>query len=91
MTPDPWKRPSAVDDAADVMSDYNRYEQQLELQLNKTVDATQKQIDEWQDKELNWWADRQLSAVAIASIIQLSALAVMASVMLITNLVLKGG
>ena len=88
MSPDPWKRPSAVDDAANVMSGY---EQQLELQLNKTVDATQKQIDEWQEKELNWWAEKQLSAVVIASIIQLSALAVMASVMLITNLVLNGG
>ena len=46
MSPDPWKRPSAVDDAANVMSGY---EQQLELQLNATVDATPKQINDWQE------------------------------------------
>ena len=69
MNPDPWKRPSAVDDAANVMSGY---EQQLELQLNKTVDATPEQINEWQEKELNWWAEIQLPLVAFMAFVQLA-------------------
>ena len=43
-----WKRwktiPSAVDDCADITSGY---EQQLELQLNKTIDATPEEVEEW--------------------------------------------
>ena len=69
MSPDPWKRPSAVDDAANVMSGY---EQQLELQLNATVDATPEQINEWQEKELNWWAEIQLPLVAFMSFVELA-------------------
>ena len=69
MSPDAWKRPSAVDDAANVMSGY---EQQLELQLNKTVDATPEQINEWQEKELNWWAEIQLPLVAFMAFVQLA-------------------
>ena len=69
MSPDPWKRPSAVDDAANVMSGY---EQQLELQLNATVEATPEQINEWQEKELNWWAEIQLPLVAFMAFVQLA-------------------
>ena len=69
MSPDPWKRPSAVDDAANVMSGY---EQQLELQLNATVDATPEQFNEWQEKELNWWAEKQLPLVAFMAFVQLA-------------------
>ena len=69
MSPDPWKRPSAVDDAANVMSGY---EQQLELQLNATVDATPEQINEWQEKELNWWAEIQLPLVAFMAFVLLA-------------------
>ena len=69
MSPDPWKRPSAVDDAANVMSGY---EQQLELQLNATIDATPEQINEWQEKELNWWAEIQLPLVAFMAFVQLA-------------------
>ena len=69
MSPDPWKRPSAVDDAANVMSGY---EQQLELQLNATVDATPEQFNEWQEKELNWWAEIQLPLVAFMAFVQLA-------------------
>jgi len=83
---DPWKRPSAVDDAADVMSGYER---QLELQLNKTVDSTPEQVKEWQEKELDWWAEKQLSFVAIASIIQLSALGFMFLVMFLIKVGVK--
>tara|TARA_B100001093_G_scaffold315747_1_gene301231 strand:+ start:823 stop:1083 length:261 start_codon:yes stop_codon:yes gene_type:complete len=83
MTPDAWKRPSAVDDAADVMSGYER---QLELQLNKTVEATPKEFEEWQEIELNWWANRQFRFVALATIVQLSCLGFMALVMITISL-----
>ena len=77
-----WKRwktvPSAVDDAADVMSGY---EQQLELHF-KPRDATPEEAQEWQEKELAWWGDRLLMFVTIAVIIQMSALAFMGAVML---------
>ena len=48
-----------------------RYPQQLELQLNKTVDATDKEWDEWQEKELDWWAERQIPLVAFMAFVQL--------------------
>ena len=77
-----WKRwetvPSAVDDAADVMCGY---EQQLEL-VFKPADATPEEAQEWQEKELAWWGDRQLMFVTIAVIIQMAALAFMGAVML---------
>ena len=77
-----WKRwktvPSAVDDAADVMSGY---EQQLELHFTPR-DATPEEAQEWQEKELAWWGDRQLMFVTIAVIIQMSALAFMGAVLL---------
>ena len=77
-----WKRwktvPSAVDDAADVMSGY---EQQLELHFTPR-DATPEEAQEWQEKELAWWGDRQLMFVTIAVIIQMSALAFMGAGML---------
>ena len=41
---DPWKRKEEYKE--------NRYPQQLEIQLNKTVDATDKEWDDWQEKEL---------------------------------------
>ena len=75
-----------MDDAADVMSGYER---QLELQLNKTVDSTPEQVKEWQEKELDWWAEKQLSFVAIASIIQLSALGFMFLVMFLIKVGVK--
>ena len=74
MKTDSWKWP--IVNAEEPLPD-QRYAQQLELQLNKTVDATPEQVKEWQEKELNWWGERQLSFVAIASLIQLSALGFM--------------
>ena len=85
-----WKRwetvPSAVEDCANVTS---RYEQQLELQLNKTVDATPEQFEEWQKTELKWWADRQFPIVWIACFVQLSALGFMALIMTINGYYFK--
>lgn len=60
---DPWKR--------DDNQKENRYPQQLEIQLNKTVDATDKEWDEWQEKELNWWAEKQIPIVAFMAFVQL--------------------
>ena len=71
---DSWKRPD----------DYKpeRYPEQLKLQLNHTTPATPKEFEEWQEKELSWWAERQFTAVIIATIVQISALGFMAAVML---------
>ena len=80
-----WKRevvPSAVEDCANVTS---RYEQQLELQLNKTREATPEQFEEWQETELKWWADRQFPIIWIACFVQLSALGFMAIIMMING------
>ena len=60
---DPWKR--------DDNQKENRYPQQLEIQLNKTVDATDEEWDELQEKELDWWAERQIPIVAFMAFVQL--------------------
>ena len=60
---DPWKR--------DDNQKENRYPQQLEIQFNKTVDATDEEWDEWQEKELDWWAERQIPIVAFMAFVQL--------------------
>ena len=60
---DPWKRKEEYKD--------NRYPQQLEIQLNKTVEATDEEWDEWQEKELNWWAEKQIPIVAFMAFVQL--------------------
>tara|TARA_Y100001935_G_C17149678_1_gene429799 strand:+ start:433 stop:597 length:165 start_codon:yes stop_codon:yes gene_type:complete len=39
--------------------------------------ATSVEFDQWQKKELDWWADKQLNFIAVASLIQLSALGFM--------------
>lgn len=60
---DPWKR-----------KDYhkqNRIPQQTQLQLNKTVDATPEEFEEWYETELKWWADIQIPLVAVMAFIQL--------------------
>ena len=60
---DAWKR-----------KDYQkqeRYPQQMEIQLNKTVDATEKEWEEWQEKELDWWADKQIPLIAFMAFVQL--------------------
>ena len=60
---DPWKRKEEYKE--------NRYPQQLEIQLNKTVEATDEEWDEWQEKELDWWAERQIPIVAFMAFVQL--------------------
>jgi len=56
--------------------------QQLKFNFLKNRDATLKEINEWQEKELQWWGDRQLKIVALAAIIQLATLGFMALMMI---------
>ena len=60
---DPWKRKEEYKE--------NRYPQQLEIQLNKTVEATDEEWDEWQEKEIDWWAEKQIPIVAFMAFVQL--------------------
>ena len=58
-----------------------KYQHQLNLLLDKPRDATPQEVQDWQEKELKWWGDRQLHIVTIAVIVQISALGFMALVM----------
>jgi len=60
---DSWKRPD----------DYKpeRYPEQLKLQLNHTTPASPKEFEEWQEKELDWWAEKQIPLVAFMAFVQL--------------------
>ena len=62
---DPWKREENYKE--------NRYPQQLEMQLNKTVDATPEEWEEWQEKELDWWGKIQIPLVAFMAFVQVFA------------------
>ena len=42
-----------------------------------TKKATSLEFQQWQENELDWWADKQLNFVAIATLVQLSALGFM--------------
>ena len=53
------------------------YEEQLQFNLHKPRDATPEEFDEWQEKELQPWGDRQLLKVFIMALVQLSALGFM--------------
>ena len=78
---DPWKR--------DDNQKENRYPQQLEIQLNKTVDATDEEWDEWQEKELDWWAEKQIPIVALMAFVQLFMFGSMLMIFYIINLGVK--
>ena len=54
-------------------------------QLNKTIDATPQQVDDWYENELKVWADRQFPIIWIACAVQLSALGFMAFIMMINQ------
>ena len=64
------------------------YEQQLTFNF-KPADATPEQFDEWQEKELNPWAEKQLSIVAIMSIVQIAMLGLMFAVMALNQWIFK--
>ena len=78
---DAWKR-----------KDYQkqeRYPQQIEIQLNKTVDATAKEFEEWQEKELDWWAEKQIPIVAFMAFVQLFMFGSMLMIFYLINLGVK--
>ena len=78
---DAWKR-----------KDYQkqeRYPQQIEIQLNKTVDATEKEFEEWQEKELDWWAEKQIPIVALMAFVQLFMFGSMLMIFYLINLGVK--
>jgi len=80
MKTDSWKRPIPVED------NEVGYTQQPKPHVNNYVEATPEEFAEWQEKELDWWADRQLNFVAIATVIQISALAFMGAVMYMNSI-----
>ena len=82
---DPWKRPIKPK----VPVKESRYEQQLELQLNKTEDATEEEWLEWQEKELDWWAEKQIPIVAFMAFVQLFMFGSMLMIFYIINLGVK--
>ena len=62
---------------------------QTELNF-KPPEATEKDFEEWEEKELNWWADKQLLIVAIAVVIQFSMLGFMFLVMGMNQVIFNG-
>ena len=51
----------------------------------KVENATPKEFEHWQQTELNWWADRQLSIVALMSVIQVAVFGLMLLVFYINS------
>ena len=70
MKTDSWKRP-----IEEKPIDPN-FAKQLEI-VFKPADATPEETQHWYETDLKWWGDRQLGFVAIATIVQLSALGFM--------------
>lgn len=87
MKKDVWKRdlPSAADDCADINCGY---EQQLQFNF-KPADATPEETEDWQEKELSPWAEKQLGIVAIMSIIQFTMLGLMGLIMMFNQWLFK--
>tara|TARA_B100001094_G_C18060181_1_gene734656 strand:+ start:193 stop:393 length:201 start_codon:yes stop_codon:yes gene_type:complete len=54
-----------------------KYETQVKLQLNKTKDATPEEQAEWLEKELLPLGEKQLTFIAIMSVIQILSVALM--------------
>ena len=78
---DPWKRKT--------YQKQERYPQQIEIQLNKTADATDEEWDEWQEKELDWWAEKQIPIVALMAFVQLFMFGSMLMIFYLINLGVK--
>ena len=62
------------------------YEEQLQFNFGPR-DATPEEFDEWYEKELEPWAEKQLPIVAIMAVIQLVMIGLMFSVMFLNSLV----
>ena len=81
MSPDPYKR------AVQYTPPIRAYEQQLELELNKTRDATPEEVRQWEQEDFfragNF--DAMKLFVVVPTIIQLLALAFMFSVFIFND------
>tara|TARA_Y100000114_G_scaffold128804_1_gene125988 strand:+ start:592 stop:882 length:291 start_codon:yes stop_codon:yes gene_type:complete len=91
---DPWKRDrvldtigNASDDAADVMSGYNRYPEQLSIELNKPRDATPEEFEAWRKQD--YWSRGEYNPlfmmVVIPTLIQISMLFLMFTIILLND------
>ena len=78
---DPWKRKE--------YKKQERYPHQIEIQLNKTANATDEEWDEWQEKELDWWAEKQIPIVAFMAFVQLFMFGSMLMIFYLINLGVK--
>lgn len=59
---------------------YYKYYEYIDLFLLRRFmmeKATPAEFETWQEVELNWWAKKQLNFVALATLVQLSALGFM--------------
>ena len=45
--------------------------------MNNYKEATEQEQKDWQENDRNWWADRSLHFVAIASVVQVIMLSMM--------------
>ena len=61
-----------------------KYFTQTELNF-KPAEATEKEFENWEKEELDWWANKQLLIVAIAVVIQFSMLGFMFIIMAING------
>ena len=64
--------------------------EQLELQLNKTREATPEEIKEWEETDRDWWGRQVFPSIIIAVFMQGCTLVGMATIMATTNMVLNG-
>ena len=80
-----WKRWKTVT-ITDEPKVHSGVEHQLDLNLGATREATNEEWDEWQEKELDWWGNRQLKFIAIAVLVQFGALAFMFTTFYVVSL-----
>ena len=66
-----------------------KYFTQTELNF-KPAEATEKEFENWEKEELDWWANKQLLIVAIAVVIQFSMLGFMFLVMGMNQVLFNG-
>ena len=83
---DSWKRPIEIEVTKNLSE---RYPEQLKLQLNHTTPATPKEFEEWQEKELDWWAEKQLPIVTLMAFVQLFMFGSMLMIFYLINLGVK--
>jgi hypothetical protein len=62
---------------------------QIELNF-KPAEASEKEFENWEKEELDWWANKQLLIVAIAVVIQFSMLGFMFLVMGMNQVLFNG-